>query len=78
MEVVVKLKDDADATSADQALVDMGLSRQLTHPGTHDPTLRGYSTVEVPDEPTARQVAERLAGLQEVEAAYVQPPADLP
>jgi hypothetical protein len=78
MEVVVKLKDDADATPADQALAAMGLSRTLVHPQTDDPGLRPYSTVEVPDEPTARQVAERLAGLQGVEAAYVQPPAELP
>lgn len=78
MEVVLKLKDDGDARVVDEALVALGLSRQLTHPRTDDPTLRGYSTVEVPDESTARQVAERLAGLQEVEAAYVQPPAELP
>ena len=78
MEVMVKLKDDAHTAPVTDALADMGLSLRSVHPRTEDPTLRSYSTVEVPDEATARQVTERLTGLEQIEAAYVQPPAELP
>ena len=78
MEVMVKLKEEARTAPVADALAAMGLTLRAVHPRTDDPTLRSYSTVEVPDERTARQVTERLAGLEQIEAAYVQPPAELP
>lgn len=78
MDVMVKLRDEADAAVVQAAVATMGLGLHPVHPGTQDAGLATYSTVEVPDEQTAREVSERLAGLEEVEAAYVQPPPGLP
>ena len=48
------------------------------HPGTDDPTLGSYFTVEVPDGPGAEQrvarLLTRLRACPEIAAAYVKPP----
>ncbi|MCP9488992.1 MAG: hypothetical protein MSC31_03855 [Solirubrobacteraceae bacterium MAG38_C4-C5] len=78
MDVMVKLKDEADAAVVQDVVATMGLRLRPVHPGTQDAGMATYSTVEVPDEQTAREVSERLTGLEEVEGAYVQPSPGLP
>lgn len=56
----------------------LGMSLEALHPGHSDPQLRTHYRVEAPDEQTADQVREALAGLEGVEAAYLQPPDALP
>lgn len=56
----------------------LGMSLEALHPGHTDPQLRTQYRVGAPDEQTAQQVREALAGLEGVEAAYLQPPDALP
>ena len=56
----------------------LGVVLEPIHPGTSDPDLTRYFTVEAPDQATAERV---IAGLQQskaVEAAYVKPPDAMP
>jgi hypothetical protein len=48
------------------------------HPGTEDPELTRYFTVEAPDQATAERVMARLRQSKAVEAAYVKPPDAMP
>ena len=48
------------------------------HPGTQDPELLGYFTVEVKTAEDAARIVEKLQNLEGVEAAYVKPLDMLP
>lgn len=56
----------------------LGISFQPVHPGTRDPQLATYFTVEVPDMQVAQDVLARLQEHKAVKAAYVKPPDELP
>lgn len=55
-----------------------GVALQPMHPGTDDPDLMRFFTVEVPDGASAEQVVARLQEDTEVEAAYLKPPDEMP
>jgi hypothetical protein len=48
------------------------------HPGQTHPLLAPYFTVEVADQTAGEEIAARLQETSLVEAAYLQPAADLP
>ena len=51
----------------------LGVALKSIHPGTADPDLTRYFTVEAPDQATAERVIARLRQSKAVEAAYVKP-----
>jgi len=55
-----------------------GLTLVPMHPGTDDPNLQSFFTVEVQDQGTAQRLIDRLQQLAGIEAAYVKPPDELP
>jgi hypothetical protein len=57
---------------------ELGIRFRPLHPGTADPRLASYFTVEVPDAVAAQRVMARLRESRAVEAAYLKPPAELP
>jgi hypothetical protein len=48
------------------------------NPSSEHPVLLPYFAIEVPDQNVANALIQRLVGLQDVEAAYIQPQAELP
>jgi hypothetical protein len=56
----------------------LGVVLEPMHPGTADPDLIRYFTVEVPDQVTAERVIARLQQSKAVEAAYLKPPDAMP
>jgi hypothetical protein len=68
----------AEAETLNRVTKQLGIVLEPIHPGTADPDLARYFTVEAPDQATAERV---IAGLQQskaVEAAYVKPPDAMP
>lgn len=61
-----------------RAIETFGLTLIPMHPGTDDPNLQSFFTVEVQDQETAQRLIDRLQQLAEIEAAYVKPPDELP
>ena len=55
-----------------------GVALQPMHPGTDDPDLMRFFTVEVPDGASAEQLIARIQHDPEVEAAYLKPPDEMP
>jgi len=55
-----------------------GVVLQPMHPGTNDPDLMRFFTVEVSDSASAEQLIARLQQDAEVEAAYLKPPDEMP
>ena len=51
----------------------LGVTLEPMHPGTGDPSLRTFFTVDVDDSETARRVVETLGTNPAVLAAYVKP-----
>ncbi len=90
MQVTVVVREDVapalhqqqPATSASKELLetveDLGVRLEPLHPGTQDPTLAAYFTVDVPDAATAEQVITQLQQSEAVETAYVKPSDALP
>ena len=72
--------EEATSPSADvaAALREYGANLHAMHPRAADPELRSWFVVEVPDERSAALLATSLLGLDGVQAAYEQPPAELP
>jgi hypothetical protein len=56
----------------------LGVSIRPTHPGTADPGLSSYFTLESGDEDAIQGVLEQLRANEGVEAAYVKPRDELP
>jgi hypothetical protein len=56
----------------------LGVSLEPMHPGTDDPNLVRYFTVQVPDAGTAEQVIKHLQKCKAVEAVYLKPPEAMP
>jgi len=56
----------------------LGLVLEPIHPGTLDPDLVRYFTVEAPDQATAQRVIAQLRQSKAVEAAYLKPPDAMP
>ena len=56
----------------------LGVSIRPTHPGTADPGLSSYFTLESGDEDAIQGVLEQLRAHKGVEAAYVKPRDELP
>lgn len=55
-----------------------GVALQPMHPGTDDPDLMRFFTVEVPDGTSAEQLIARIQEDAMVEAAYLKPPDEMP
>ena len=91
MAVVVTLQFSAEATAAlrdgrldplehgfSETIQDLGVKLELMDPGTSDPELQRFFTVQVPDAAHAAQVIERLKHFRPVEGAYVKPRGEPP
>lgn len=59
-------------------LTEHGADIAAMHPSTTDPELQTWFLVDVADATSATGLASSLVGVDGVEAAYVQPPAELP
>jgi hypothetical protein len=57
---------------------ELGIAFHAMHPGTDDPTLRTYFTVDVQNAALAERVAQRLRDSPAIAAAYVKPPDAMP
>lgn len=55
-----------------------GVALQPMHPGTDDPDLMRFFTVEASDSESAEQLIARIQQDAEVEAAYLKPPDEMP
>jgi hypothetical protein len=86
MEIVVRLRpetarglqggspDDVAVARLTAVLSEVGAELTPQHPGIVDPTLQSYYTVTGLSDEDAHRVAAALRELDEVEAAYEQPP----
>lgn len=63
-----------EASELRQIADELGISLHPLHPGSDDPSLRSYFTVEVPDAAAAQRVIARLRQSPGITAAYVKPP----
>ena len=68
----------AGSQELNQITNQLGVTLEPIHPGTEDPELTRYFTVEAPDQSTAERVIARLRQSKAVEAAYVKPPDATP
>lgn len=57
---------------------ELGVSLTPMYPGQSHPTLAPFFFIDVPDQATAESVIARLTQSAAVEAAYLQPDAELP
>lgn len=64
-----------DLRSAEEEL---GISLTPMYPSHSHPSLAPFYLIDVPDQATAERVVARLTQLAAVEAAYLQPDAELP
>ena len=90
MEITLKVRDDVAPALQRQVegqnaandllkLTDqLGVSIRATHPGSQDPLLSPYFTVQANDPSSIDAVLEALRGSDGVEAAYVKPADELP
>ena len=88
MRVIVQLRDDPPAAADRQGtrasgrlasvLDDYALTARPLDPGTTDPTLRRFYTIDLPPEVSVDDLLDRLRTLDGVEAAYVKPPDEMP
>ena len=83
MQIVVQLKPALarqvhSARGGIAQAVVSGVVLQPIHPGTSDPDLMRFFTVEVLDRASAEQLIARLQQDAEVEAAYIKPPDEMP
>ena len=63
----------AAARAVARAVKSAGGTVSPMHPGTADPSLAGYFSVDLPGGESAATLAEELGRLPSVEAAYVKP-----
>lgn len=68
----------AESAPVAQVARDFGVELRPLHPGTLDPELQRYFTIETRDADTAQRLIERLSGAPGVEAAYIKPPEGPP
>ena len=68
----------AESEELNRITKQLGVVLEPMHPGTADPDLTRYFTVEVPDQATAERVLARLQQSKAVEAAYLKPPDAMP
>lgn len=73
-----KAPDSDDSRELSLALDELGVVLKPMHPGTEEPVLIEWFTIEAPDLPTAEQVIARLQRRKEVKAAYIKPPDEMP
>lgn len=75
-----RARESVGAAAADlqAAQSELGVSLTPMYPGQSHPTLAPFYFVDVPDQETAEKVIARLTQSALVEAAYVQPDAELP
>ena len=84
MEIIVQLAPDAitslvepkppsHQTPIEQILQSLGARLVPLHPGTDDPSLNRYFTVNLPDTTRAEELVRQLRTLTGVEAAYAKP-----
>jgi hypothetical protein len=55
-----------------------GLQLDPVHPGTRDPSLAVYFTIEIADQRTADRLLQDLQQMKVVDAAYLKPEDELP
>ena len=79
-EVARVLQNQSEATPSSEGLIavleEMDIILKPLHPGTQDPVLITFYTVEVLDSDAAERVVNRLLPLEAIEAAYLKPPAE--
>lgn len=68
----------AEAQDLQNAEAELGISLQPMYPGQSHPTLAPFYFIDVPDRTTAEKVISRLTQSAWVDAAYLQPDAELP
>ena len=77
-EVARVLQKQSDPTPASEELLtilqEMEIKLKPTHPGTKDPDLSTYFTVELEDTATAEKVRDRLLLFKAVKGAFIKPP----
>jgi hypothetical protein len=85
MQITVQLKTDAarhlhrqvaptaESEELNRITKQFGVMLLPIHPGTVDPDLIRYFTVEAPDQATAQRMIARLEQNKAVEAAYLKP-----
>lgn len=57
---------------------ELGVLLEPMHPGTDDPLLTPYFTIEAADSISAERIIAHLRRSRAIEAAYVKPPDELP
>lgn len=81
-EAARELGQEFQHAEASEELLEMvnalGFSMNPLHPDTKDSQLRTYFTIDVPDEPTAELVINRLLQSRAIAAAYVKPADEMP
>jgi hypothetical protein len=90
MQITVQLQTDvarrlqqrgpptAESEELNRITKQLGVVLEPIHPGTADPDLMRYFTVEVSDQAAAERVIASLQQSKAVEAAYVKPPDAMP
>jgi hypothetical protein len=68
----------AGAQELQSAEEELGISLKPMYPGQSHPTLAPFYFIDVPDQTTAEKVIARLTQSAWVDAAYLQPDAELP
>jgi hypothetical protein len=68
----------AASREVSQVADEFGAALEPMHPGSEDPLLAPYFTVEVPDPATAERVIVSLRNCEAVEAVYLKPPDAMP
>ena len=74
------LQNQSDPTPSSEELIavleELEISLEPLHPGTGDPVLITFFTVDVVDADMAEKVINQLLQSDAVEAAYLKPPAE--
>lgn len=68
----------ADSEELNRVTKQLGMVLEPIHPGTEDPDLIRYFTIEAPNQATAQRVITRLQQSKAIEAAYLKPPDAMP
>ena len=80
LEAARVLQNQSDPTPSSEELIavleELEISLEPLHPGTGDPVLITFFTVDVVDADMAEKVINQLLQSDAVEAAYLKPPAE--
>ena len=80
LEAARVLQNQSDPTPSSEELIavleELEISLEPLHPGTGDPVLITFFTVDVVDADMAEKVINQLLKSDAVEAAYLKPPAE--